>query len=243
MILEVEGVVMRRTKYGESSLIVDLLSPDYEMLTLITSGISSKKGQHRSALLQLGHQVVCNIYYKEGGKMHRIKDLSPETIYQSIPLVFEKGAILLYMIELMRNSIGNSGSDITHYQFMTSEINALDELEKGLAYFPLGYTIRLSNILGFAPNTRKFEPSAYFDMMNGVFTTNIPPHPHYLSTADTALFYKLCLLPAQKDIPGLNISKNKRSQLIKQLLHYFKLHIDHFRTPNSQQILNAVFNA
>lgn len=243
MRIEVEGIVLRRTKYGEGSMIADLLTPDHEILTVITSGLNSKKGQHRSVLLQPGMPVVCVLYYKESGNMHRLKDVSSGTPLENIPFSVEKGSVLLFMIELMRNTIGKSGSDDIHYQFLYNEINKLDQRKEGIRYFSLQFAIQLSQIMGFGPNLQTYSPNSYFDMFNGIFTEKIPAHPHYFSEKYTVLFYEFCSDIDSPEPHRVSIGKKDRRFFMDHIMQYYKLHIDHFKIPNAQKVLATVFDS
>ena len=272
MIIEVEGIVMRRTKYGEGSLIADILTAEYEILTLITSGLSSKKGQYKSVLLQVGTPVNCILYYKEGRNMHRLKDISSGYVLEQM----EKGSVLLFMIELSRNALGKSGSEAAHYHLILNEIKSLDQGEKELRYFPLQFTLKLSDLLGFGPNLKTYSDKAYFDLLNGIFEIDIPPHPHYMSKAQSSKFYNLCklvekgspinvelskkgvgylaqeasvfrTLSVEENIMAVlemtSLSKKERKELLDQMMDYFRLHIENFKKPNAQDILSSVFDS
>jgi DNA repair protein RecO (recombination protein O) len=242
MQIEVEGIVMRRTKYGEGSLIADLLTPNHDIITIITSGLSSKKGQHKSALLQLGCPVQCVIYYKDNRSMHRLKEISATYHQEQIPFSLVKGTILLFIIELMRNAIGKRGSDFTHYEFLLREIKTLDQADSPLTYFPLAFSIKLSQLLGFGPNLNTFNSGSYFDLQNGVFSASIPNHPNYLSEAYSNIFNKMCMQIESDDDMDISIAKKDRRYLLDQMMHYYTYHIERFRIPNAKEILTTVFN-
>jgi DNA repair protein RecO (recombination protein O) len=238
MLLEVQGIVLRRTKYGEGSLIADLLTKEHGLVTIIAQGIQSKSGRAKDALLQVGAVIEAVLYFKPGGNMHRMKSVHPALRLSDIPFNFIKGSILLFSIELSRNALLKSGIDEQHFDLLKNQILLLDQLKKGLAFFPIQFTLRLAQSLGFGIDWDSYHEGSFLDLQAGTFISNIPSHPNYLSQYYAYRYY---LLGARKD-NSQKVTKKDRQYLLDQSMVFYKLHIDQFRIPNSLDILTTIFN-
>jgi len=51
---EMQGIVIRTTRYGESSVIAELLTAEEGSVAVIASGLRSKRGRAHAALLKTG---------------------------------------------------------------------------------------------------------------------------------------------------------------------------------------------
>lgn len=238
---EMEGIVMKTTRYGESSVIAELLTAEEGLLTIIASGLQSKRGRAYAALLKSGSPVSVVIYYKPNGNMHRLKQASPSYFLQTIPFSIVKSSLLLFTIDVARNAFRSYSGDAETYHFLIGEIKALDQTQSALALFPICFMMKLSDNLGFGPEYAEKDVEGYFDLYQGVFSRQIPQNPHHLSESDTHAFWSLGrYLQGCGECPRLD--RATRTRLLDALITFFRFHIDHFKVPKSHQILSELFH-
>jgi DNA repair protein RecO (recombination protein O) len=238
---EMEGIVMKTTRYGESSVIAELLTAEEGLLTIIAGSLQSKRGRAHAALLKTGSPVLVVIYYKPTGNMHRLKQVSPSYFLQRIPFSIVKSSLLLFAIDVARNAFRSYSGDAETYHFLIEEVKALDQAQSALALFPITFMMKLSDNLGFGPEYAENGAVGYFDLYQGVFSHQIPQNPHHLSESDTHCFWELGrYLQERGKCPKLD--RATRTRLLDALITFFRFHIDPFQVPKSHQILSDLFH-
>jgi len=131
MLETVEGVITRIVKYGESSLILDLLCPDDGIRSYIVGGIRKKGKRDKSALVRPVNLVKAEVYSKDGGKLSRVKEISYNYIYKDIPFDVAKSTIALFLVEVCRKAVKASDDAKGIYNYIVKGLIHLDNLRKG----------------------------------------------------------------------------------------------------------------
>ena len=159
---EMEGIVIRTTRYGESSVIGEILTAEEGSVTVIASGLRSKRGRAHAALLKTGTPVQVVLYFKPGGNMHRLKEARAGYRLRSIPFSIVKSSLLLFLIDVARNAFRSFAEHETAYQFLMAHIQKVDERKKKLSLVPIEFMMELSLHLGFGPEFNQEEPPCFF---------------------------------------------------------------------------------
>ena len=73
-IIEVEGIIVSETSYGETSKIINIITKDYGLLGIMAKGCKNIKSPLRSVTSKLTYGTFI-IYYKEG-KLSTLKEVS-----------------------------------------------------------------------------------------------------------------------------------------------------------------------
>jgi len=239
---EMEGIVIRTTRYGESSVIAEILTAEEGSVTVIASGLRSRRGLAHAALLKTGTPVQVVLYFKPGGNMHRLKEAQAGYRLRSIPFSIVKSSLLLFIIDVARNAFRSFAEHETAYRFLMDQIQQLDERQEKLSLVPIQFLMELSFYLGFGPEFDQKAPPAFFDLRQGVFSSSMPVHPNYFAERDASLFWALGR-HLQKGEPYPNeIDRITRQRLLDALILFFRLHIDQFKTPKSHEILSQLFH-
>ena len=175
-----EGIVLQSLRYGDSSLIVKVFTRTEGLNSYMVKGAFNHASKTRVALFQNLHQIA----YVEAGKpktasLGYLKDVQLVSVYQSLPFVMNKSAILMYVSELLSKSITEQEKNEALYDFIVRSLQWLDLVERDYANFPLFFTLELTRHLGFYPKSNH-ENGFFFDMMEGLFVHDLPLHPYVL---------------------------------------------------------------
>jgi DNA repair protein RecO (recombination protein O) len=100
--------------------------------------------------------------------------------------------------------------------------------------------LKLSRYLGFAPNSEG-EEDKYFDLLNGVFIHEKPPHVHFIAANVNSDFIRI-MQSDYVDMSAVSISREDRFKLLEALVEYYKLHVPEFYGLNSLPVLHALFD-
>jgi DNA repair protein RecO (recombination protein O) len=238
---EMQGIVIRTTRYGENSVIAELLTAEEGSLTVIAGGLRSKRGRAHAALLKTGTPVSVILYFKPGANMHRLKEAHAGYRLQSIPFSIVKSSVLLFLIDVGRSAFQAYSENERSYQFLMDHISELDQRSEQLGRVPIEFMMNLSQHLGFGPAFDQDENPGYFDLRQGIFTPTLPAHHNVLSEQDAQDFWLLGRhLRHASTAP--DIGRHTRQRLLDALILFFRLHIEQFKVPKSHEVLAQLFH-
>ena len=234
------GIILHTLKYSDSATIVTAFTHEFGRVSYMVYGINKKKAACRAAILQPLSLVEIDASHLPSKKLQSIKDIRISYQATGIPYDPLKNAIALFIAEMLFRTLRETEPNEYLYAFLENSIQTLDCCEDGLANFHLVFLLKLSKFLGFEPNKDE-ENARYFDLMNGVFTSNAPQHSHYIKPDATPDFEALL----RCDFTNMNqmvLSRQQRIKLLEALIEYFRLHIPNFQGVNSLEVLQALFD-
>lgn len=238
---EMQGIVIRTTRYGESSVIAEVLTAQEGSVAVIASGLRSKRGRAHAALLKTGTSVNVILYFKPGANMHRLKEAQAGYRMSSIPFSIVKSSLLLFLIDVARNAFRSYSEHESSYHFLMTHIRELDQRNERLSWVPIEFMMNLSQHLGFGPEFDQSENPGYFDLRQGVFTATLPPHHNIVSENDAQTFWLLGR-HLRHGTPPPDMDRYTRQRLLDALILFFRFHIDQFQSPKSHEVLSQLFH-
>ncbi|MEA1786567.1 DNA repair protein RecO [Arenibacter sp. GZD96] len=234
-----KAIVFSSLKFGDTSLIVKAFTASDGLKSYLLKGIlASKKGKLKVAYFQPLTQLELVALHRNKGTLETIKEAKIQYAYVSIHCNLAKNALVLFLAELLGNAIQEEERNPELFQFMESAFQWLD-LNTEVANFHLVFLLRLTQFLGFYPETSEIA-GAYFDLEEGRFTDS--PTLYTQIKGDNLTHFKLFLGTDFDTMNTIGMSKYSRQELLKSIMLYYELHIHGFRNPKSLAILNEVFS-
>ena len=232
------AIVLKAIRYGDNSLIVKLLTEQNGLQSYIIKGAFNKNAKIRAALFQ--PLTLLNIVSaKSRGDLGYLKEAGIDYAYQDIPININKNAIVLFVCELLSKTIQEADTDIDLFDFIHQALTHLDASDSNYADFPLKFSIRLTEFLGFSPNVASYKPGFVFDLEEGIFRHDSADAIYTIDSLLSRHFYSLCNNSLFDDTPS-PIRNKERRQLLEAVIAYYKLHVSGFNEMNSTEILKAV---
>ena len=241
MLIKTRGIIFRTLKYSETSIIADIYTEEKGLRTYIISGVRSKKAKFSASLLQLMTLVEMVAYHRDDREMSRIKELKSAKVYQSIPFDVVKGAIGMFMIELSRKVIREHEENPALFKFLFDTFNYLDTTKLPVANLHLSFMLQLTAFLGFMPHGKYSIEQPFFDMQEGVFSQDAPKHLHFLEEEMSQMLSQF-LHCNREDCHTIVLQRQKRNQLLNELITFYRLHIENMTPLNAHQILQVVLD-
>ena len=235
----IQGIVLQSIRYGDTSLIVKVFTRNFGLRSYMVKGAFNRNSKCRAALFQNLHLIN----YVEAGKPNKsslgyMKDVQLTTVYQSIPFVMNKGAILMYVSELLTKTLTEQEQNEPLYDFIVQSLHWLDLVEQDYANFPLFFTLELTRHLGFYPKDNH-ETGYCFDMMEGSFAHGYPLHPYYFD-AEAAQFLSQLLNTGIDEACRLPLHVSQRRELLDGLIVFMRLHAPVMKDFHSHEVLKTV---
>ena len=234
-----QGFVLQSIRYGDTSLIVKIFTLDNGLQTFMVKGVRGKASKNRAAFFQpmTFLTFVQNANPTKSG-IGYIKDIELLYACRSVPFTLNKSAILIYLSDLLSHTLTQQERNEPLYRFVLTSVEWLDLVESGYAGFPLFFTLELSRFLGFYPQSN-YQDHAIFDMMEGKFVAQQPPHPYYLDEAYSGLLSRVLNLGVDElvTVPMMGLQRNA---LLDGILTFMRLHAPVLKGLQSHEVLREV---
>lgn len=233
---QLEGIVLRRIDYSESSIILKVLTREEGIVSFIfPGGKSRKKSGNLIAPLAI---LTIEFYGRSDSDLAKVKAVSPAVVYKSIPFDPYKSSIVFFMNEVLAKTVKEKEDSTDLYNYLHSMLQILD-LSDQVGIFPIKFLYNLTRYLGFYP--RVSDNPQYLDLQEGTFISHIPNHPFYVSKENSA--YLLAISGTNFDSDDMpKIPLSKRRELVYDLLKYYEVVVDNFKELKSLAILESTFH-
>ena len=234
------GVVLHTIKYGDSSMVVYLLTDTGGRQSYMVQGVRSSRGRgSKLALFQPMFALEFEGLESPRMQLHRMRDVRNGIVLQSLPFDVRKSTIALFMAETLYRLVRESEPDGPLFDFVWGSVAALDALTEGIANFHLWFLSNLSRFLGFSPGN-DYLPDAWFDIREGIYTPSRPAHDEALSRDDACILHDMLECDV-RCIAEIGLNRRQRVAYLDALLTYYGYHLDAIHAVRSVGILQEVF--
>lgn len=236
MLIKTSAIVISAIKYQEKSLIVKCLTnSDGVKSYFVTNAFTGKKNNQKNAFFQPLNLLEIEAYHKNKGTLERFKEIKLAQPYTSISNDISKTTIVIFLSEILHNALKEEGKNQNLYTFLETALLWLDHHDE-VANFHLVTLLQITKYLGFYPEQYSEKP--YFELTEGVFVEF--PSASCLTEEETSLFKTLLQLKFEDNQKVF--SANQRQILLKIIIDFYSLNIDHFKKPKSLEVLHEVFS-
>ena len=240
MITKTRGIVLRSIRFGESSLIVDVLTKSSGRVSFMVHIPKTSKGKIKKQYFQPMTLLDFEYDFRQRSNLQRIKDVRVSLPYSSIPIDPAKSCISLFLSEFIYYATRNEQENPTLFTYISTSLEWLDNAYEDFANFHLVFMMRLGKFLGFHPFLEDFTPGCFFDLRNGCFTLSMPLHTDFLNAADAGHLYNLMRMNFDT-MKLFKLSHDDRNRITEIVLRYYKLHLPNMPELQSFDILREVF--
>lgn len=240
MEVKTKAIVLRTVKYGDSRMIVDMLTASVGRVSFVCSLSKTNKGKIKKQLFQPLTLLDLVFDYRPTVELQRIKDVRISRPFVSIPFDACKLSIGLFLSEflLYATKCEQDGNQLE--EFTEKSLLWLDNAVDGFANFHLVFMIHVSLFVGFYPNLDGYRDGAWFDLRDGSFTMTCPSHPDYLNPVDS----RRILLLTRMNFDNMRLfrmSRDDRNRCLDVIMAYYRLHVPNFPVLRSLEVLRELF--
>ncbi|WP_297791739.1 DNA repair protein RecO [uncultured Eudoraea sp.] len=239
MQITTKALILSSLKYGDTSLIVKAFTYSDGLKSYLLKGVlASKKGKLKAAYFQPLTQLEIVVHHKNKGSLERLIDAKVSYPYQSVHSEMAKNAMILFLAEILLNSIFEEEQNKELFNFLEASLQWLDTHDS-ISNFHLFFLLGLSKYLGFYPDTTNIG-YPYFDLVEGEFIESPGINP--ILKGDMLETFKEFLGTNFDAIHMIRVGNKTRQELLQSLVLYFEVHLHGFKKPRSLAILNEVFS-
>lgn len=233
------GIVLHTIKYSETSVIAKIYTEKVGLQSYMVKGVRAAKSKSKAAMLQPLTLLEMEVSHRENKQLQYIKEFRRSFIYQSIPFDTIKSTISFFLLEVITKAIREHEPNNELFDFIYDSLCLLDEEKKLNPDFHLVFLIQLSRYLGFAPHENQSDIDCYFEMSEGVFTSN-QTGLHVLGRKESELLSYLIAVNLFSQTSS-KLSRVERKKMLHNLLKYYQLHLENF-TLKSPEILEEILD-
>src|SRR5690348_13964376 len=131
MLHKTRGIVFRFTKYGETSIIVNIFTELFGLQGYIVNGVRSKSNKSKIALYQPLTLLDMVVYNRVNANLNRIKEVKCLQPFQSISMDIKKSAIAIFINEVLNKTLKEESHAQEVFEFLFHTVSTLDEMKEG----------------------------------------------------------------------------------------------------------------
>ena len=233
------GVVLGTLKYGDKGLVVQMLTSSHGRQSYMVQGLGSRRAGQKMALFQPMFALEFEGLESSKMQMHRFGSVQAGIVLQSTPFDIKKSTIALFMAEVLHRLVKESEANEMLFDFVWGSVEALDEVDEGVANFHLWFLSHLCRFLGFSPGN-EYIPDGWFHIAEGHFTEQEPPR-EFCMTRENALILRDMLECDVRYLGEIGLNRLQRVNFLDALLRYYGYHLDAINSVQSIRILQEVF--
>src|SRR5690606_35376355 len=146
------GIVLRAVRYGDTSLIVSVLTEVFGLQSYMLNGVrsSSKKGAGRANLFQPSGILDLVVYHNDLKQLQRLREFQWAFLYEKVLSDVHRNAIAVYMVELLTKCLKQPEANADLYNFIEDSFIHLDRASDAVAAnFPPFFSVHLPVFFGF----------------------------------------------------------------------------------------------
>lgn len=238
MLISSPGIILSKVRYQDNDLIVKCLTRDLGVVSYMIKNISmSKKSKNKFAFFQLLNILDLETNYNPNRSIQYIKDLKVKYNFTSLHTNIYKSSVVMFLSEILSNIIHIETKDMELFDFIEKSLIWYDKSEDSSTFY-LIFLMKITHYLGFYPDCTNISYN-YFNLEEGLFESS--KNSQYVIEGSSLVLFKT-ILGIKFDSNKLPfIDKTNKKDILKNILIYFKLHVDGFKDPKSLKVLNQIF--
>ena len=226
------GVSLTYIKHGESSIISKILTEERGVQSFFIRGVRSKKAQKKIHYFEPLKLLTIDAKYNPKNSLQYLEDMSIEKHFEKSFNKMHKDFVAIFIAEVNAVVLQENEQNKLLFNFIWNETENLYTTQELSPNFALLYLIKLSRFLGFYPSIKNIN-RPFFNLESGEFSEN-KTHYSMCLNMDLSTYLKSLLLKKETIIPS-----QKRSELLRALLIYFKCHDHSLESVTSHLIIES----
>ena len=244
MLHKTKGVVLRSVKYGETSLVVTILTEMFGVQSYMVNGVRSAtpKSPYRGNFFQPATLLDLVVYQNERQALQRIKEFKWSYIYNDIYRSVHKNSVALFVTEVLQKCLKQPEPHPELFAFVEDVMLHLDKGSASVtANLPLYFLLHLAHFFGFMIDDTYCESKTVLDLQEGSFSGSRPDHPYFLEGKLSEISSQLLRTRQPGELEQLQLSREQRKVLTDSFISFYSFHQPEFGQMRSLVVLHALY--
>jgi DNA repair protein RecO (recombination protein O) len=244
MLHNTKGIVLRVTKYGDTSLIMTAYTELFGLQQYIVKGVrtTSKKGANKAVYYQPAAILQMEVYHTPMKQLQMLKEVNWDYIYQNVYSDVIRNAVATYIVEILQQTLQPE----PHPELFYLIEDTFKQLDSGGAVLasnlPIYFLIHLSETLGFGLQGKYSEETPLLDVKEGQFVKEKPLHPYFLEGVEAQTASQFMTLQFYNDLENIHLNGAQRKKILDLFQLSLSWHYKKFTEIKSLLILQAVLH-
>jgi DNA repair protein RecO (recombination protein O) len=245
MIHKSKGIVLRSVKFGETSLVVTMITETLGLQSYLVNGVRtiSKKGSTKAGMFQPAAILDVVAYHNDFKNLQRLKEYRWAFIFSHIFSDIKKNAVALFMVELLTKCLKQPEPNAELFYFFEDALLHLDEATDTVtANFPIFFALHLAVFFGFRISDEFAETNTYLDLQEGTFVKDQPLHTQYLQDREAASVAHILKIMQPEDLQEVQLNQEARRNIINSLEIFYAYQIPDFGSLKTLPVLREIMS-
>ena len=241
MIYSTKGIVLRTIKYGETSVIVSILTELFGIQSYIINGVRTTGKTSKAHFFQPSSILELEVYHNELKNLQRIKEVKWNVIYRNILSDVTRNTVALYMVELLQKCLKQPEANADLFNFCEDAFVQLDMSGPEVtANFPIYFSLQLAPFFGFRLQNNYSEKRNVFNLQEGSFSGLDSSASDHLSAEISYHLSELLKVLHPQELNEIHLNRNTRRDILKSIENYYAWHIPEFGRMKTLPVLSEI---
>jgi len=244
MLHNTKGIVLRVTKYGDTSIIMTAYTELFGVQQYMVKGVrvTSKKGANKGVFYQPAAILQMEVYHAPMKSLQMLKDVSWDYVYQNVYSDVLRNAVALYIVEVLQQTMQPEPHPEMFY-LIEDTFKQLDKGGAGLvSNLPIYFLIHLSQTMGFGLQGKYSTDTPILDIKEGEFVAKPPAHPYYLEAQTAQVASTFLEVQFYNDLETISLSGAQRKKILELFQLSLSWHYKKFSEIKSLPILQSILH-
>lgn len=241
MLVQTEGIILKRIKYSDTSVIIHILTADHGKVSVIVNGVRKAKSRMNASYFQPMNLIQFSFFKKNNSTLYRIKEVAMSYYYQQLNLDILRGSMGVYLAEIVQRSVREKEDYPNLYAFLKSWYQYLDAGED-VGMIHIWALIQISKILGFGIGNDQNEVDVHFNLLEGVFVNEEEYSSDFIVSKEWSDVIQQLNTASLDGLKNIRMSRKDKYGLLSKLEYYFSIHVDGFGNVQSLDVLRQVMD-
>ena len=244
MLHNTKGIVLRVTKYGDTSIIMTAYTELFGVQQYMVKGVrvTSKKGANKGVFYQPAAILQMEVYHSPMKQLQMVKEVSWDFVYQNVYSDILRNAVATYIVEVLQQTMQPE----PHPELFYLIEDTFKQLDKGgpslVGNLPIYFLIHLSQTMGFGLQGKYSPSTPVLDVREGQFVEKVPAHPYFLEGAEAQTASSFLQVQFYNDLDSINLTGVQRKKILELFQLSLSWHYKKFSEIKSLPILQAVLH-
>lgn len=241
MLAKTNALVLKSTRFRESSLIVKVYSEEFGLQSLLVNGVHKPKSTVSPSLFSPMSLVHVALYKKQQGLL-RVKEVHAAAPLVSIAQQPPKYTTAFFISEFILQCIREEEANADLFEFLRQTVLALEQETGSVRMFYLSFMVAFSRWLGFFPSGEFSNHTPHLNLLSGSFEAYSGTGDEQVVPRDISKMIFELMQAGYIRCNDIACSRMQRQQMMQYLLTYFRIHLDHRLSLKSHEVLQEVFD-
>lgn len=232
------GIVLRKVRYNDTGMIVDVFTATRGTLSFLAKGGGRDKS--RTAALTPLAIVEVGFRWRQQRSLQRLDDVHTAWPYTTLGTDPAKMAMGMFLQEFLYHALKHEVANRPLYDYVSTALRWLDRGRGGMANFHLAFVIHLTRYLGLWPSMERWHEGCIFDLKEGEMADSVPAHRFWLSPEDTARLPHIMRMTF-RSMRLFRLNRMQRNVILDAAIAYYRLHVPEFPELKSVEVLREMY--